>query len=165
MTVPAGEGATGPGRAYPTAGARTNVQSYSNHRRWSPLYHFVAIPVLCVNVVVAVVALVRNPGWAAGWQLAVAIALVLGLLVARTQALIVQNRLIRLEERLRLIRLLPPDRHDEIARLRTAHFIGLRFASDLEVPDLVRRCASGELATADAVKRAVREWRGDYMRA
>ena len=84
---------------------------------------------------------------------------------ARTMALTVQNRVVRLEQWVRLGAVLPPDMRSRIGELPLRHLIALRFASDDELPDLVRRCLSGELRTADAVKREIREWRGDYLRA
>ena len=100
-----------------------------------------------------------------GWTALVAGAL-LGLgFAARMQALMVQNRLIRLEERLRLSRLMPASEQAGIDRLATRQLVGLRFASDEEVVDLARRAMSGELTTAKAVKEQVKNWRPDYLRA
>ena len=76
-----------------------------------------------------------------------------------------QNRLIALEMRLRLAATLPPELRTRIPELRLRHLIGLRFAGDAELPGLVERCLRGELATADAIKREIREWRPDFARA
>jgi hypothetical protein len=85
-------------------------------------------------------------------------------LVARYMSLVNQNRIIRLEERLRLTSLLPDELKARIPELRPRQLIALRFASDAEVTDLVRRCLAGELQTADSIKRAVKEWRPDHLR-
>lgn len=88
----------------------------------------------------------------------------LGIPQARRFALGVQDRVIRLEERLRLERLLPDDLKGRIGELTTDQLIGLRFASDAEVPGLVRRILAGELADRKAIKQAVGNWRADHQR-
>ena len=79
-------------------------------------------------------------------------------------ALTVQNRVIRLEEELRLHRLLP-ERHEDIEELTLDQLIAIRFASGLEVPHLVDRVTRGEITTQDEIKRAVQHWRPDHLRA
>jgi hypothetical protein len=79
-------------------------------------------------------------------------------------ALTVQTRVIRLEERLRLERLIPAAEHAMIAGLAPGHLVGLRFASDEEAPQLARRCAAGELKSSAEVKRQVKQWRADHLR-
>ena len=91
--------------------------------------------------------------------------LVSGIIAVRASALIVQNRLIALEMRLRLASSLAPELRSRIPELHLRHLIGLRFAGDAELSGLVERCRRGELPTTDAVKREVREWRADYLRA
>jgi hypothetical protein len=140
-------------------------QSYENHRRVFPIYHLFALPILTLNVGVALALFMDAPSWRAGWWVVVSMALAAGLLAVRASTLIVQNRLIGLEMRLRLTALLPDDLRPHIGDLTLRQTIGLRFASDDELPGLVRRCLAGELATADDVKRQVRAWRPDYVRA
>lgn len=140
-------------------------QSYENHRRIFPIYHLFALPVLAANVVIAIAAFLDAPSWHAGWWVVVSMALAAGLLASRASTLIVQNRLVGLEMRLRLTAILPGDLRARIGDLTLRQIIGLRFASDGEMPDLVRRCIAGELATADDVKRQVRDWRPDVVRA
>ena len=147
------------GTAFPTS------QNYKNHRRYFPLFHYVALPILLANVVVAVMHAVQRPSAWNAWLVVVSLALVSGLVASRASTLYVQNRLIGLEMRLRLAATLPPELRARIAELRLRQLIGLRFASDAELPALVERCLRGELATADAVKREIREWRSDYVRA
>jgi hypothetical protein len=140
-------------------------QSYKNHRRYFPLFHYVALPILLANVVVAVMHAVQRPSAWNAWIVVVSLALVSGLVSCRASTLYVQNRVIGLEMRLRLAATLPPELRVRIPDLRLRQLIGLRFAGDVELPSLVERCLRGELATADAVKREIREWRSDYVRA
>jgi Family of unknown function (DUF6526) len=140
-------------------------QSYANHRRWFPLFHFVLQPVLFVNLLLAVRAYLREPGMMQGWAVVMALALIVLAACARLMALKVQNRVIRLEQWVRLSAVLPPELRARIPELRLRHLIGLRFASDAELPALVLRCLAGELTTADQVKREVRNWQPDHLRA
>jgi hypothetical protein len=141
------------------------AQNYANHRRWFPLYHYVALPILVANVTIAVAHLVRRPTLWNGWLVVLSVGLVAGLVASRTSTLMVQNRLIALEMRLRLAATLSSDLRARVPELRLRQLIALRFASDQELPGLVERCLHGELATPDAVKRAIREWRPDLVRA
>ena len=140
-------------------------QSYATHRRWFPLYHYFALPILVANVAIAVAHLVRRPTLWNGWLVILALALVAGVVASRASTLIVQNRLIGLEMRLRLAATLPAELRSRIPELRLRQLVALRFAGDDELPGLVERCLQGELATADAVKRAIRDWRPDFVRA
>jgi Family of unknown function (DUF6526) len=141
-------------------------QSYANHARYYPLFHFIAVPLLVLNVIATIVYAIRHPGakwnW---WQVVVALALFAFAWTVRVMVLTVQNRLIRLEETLRLQRLLPDDLRGRIGELRTSHFIALRFCSDAELPEMCRAVLTGELHEADAIKRRVKSWRPDWLRA
>ena len=140
-------------------------QSYANHRRFFPIFHYFAIPILLVNVVVSVIHAIRQPSAFTAWLVVLSLGLVAGILSGRASALIVQNRLIALEMRLRLATSLAPELRTRIPELHLRHLIGLRFAGDAELPGLVERCLRGELTTTDAVKRAVQDWRVDTIRA
>lgn len=141
------------------------TQNYANHRRFFPLFHFVALPIVAANVVVAARALLRDHSLHAGWWLVLSIGLLVGFLAFRTMAVTVQDRLIGLEMRLRLAAVLPHERRGRIPDLSLRQLIGLRFASDAELPALIDRCLKGELTTTDQVKREIREWRPDFVRA
>lgn len=141
------------------------IQSYANHRRFFPLFHYFAYPIIAVNVVVAAIWAVRAPGAATIWQLVFAIGVAAAFVAVRASALIVQNRVIRLEQRLRLAALLPDHLRMRIAELRVGQLVGLRFASDAELASLVERCLNGQLNTADDVKRAITHWQPDFLRA
>lgn len=147
------------------AAAAPPVQSYATHRRLFPLFHYVALPILLANVAVAVGHAIRRPSMWNAWLVVVSLGLVAGLVASRASTLYVQNRVIALEMRLRLAATLPPELRTRIPELRLRQLIGLRFAGDGELPALVERCLRGELATADAIKREIRDWRPDFARA
>lgn len=140
------------------------VQTFASHRKYIPEFHFFVLPVLVINVIVTAVQFVQRPALITAWLFVLAIALAIGIWTARAMALRAQDRIIRLEERMRLERLLPPDLRGRLAELRTSQLIALRFASDDEVPDLVRRALTGELQRQGDIKRAIRDWRPDYLR-
>jgi hypothetical protein len=139
-------------------------QSYASHRRYIPQFHFFVLPVLIANVAVTVIEFVRNPRFLTAWIAIVAIALGIGIWTARAMALRAQDRIIRLEERVRLGQLLPPDLRSRIGELHASQLIAIRFAPDEEVPDLVRRTLDGELKTRADIKRAIQNWRADHLR-
>ena len=143
------------------------TQSFANHRRFFPLYHYFALPILCLNIVMTLVYAYRHPGtikWNI-WQIIVAMALAVAVLVLRASTIIVQNRVIRLEQRMRLAATLPDRLRARVPELTISQLIGLRFASDAELPALVERCLSGDLKGAEDVKRAITTWQPDYLRA
>lgn len=143
----------------------SSSQNYANHRRVYPLFHLFAYPIVALNVIVIFVELVRRPALAGIWPLVFAIGVAAGFLACRASILTVQDRLIGLEMRLRLAAVLPPELCARIPELRLRHLVGLRFAGDAELPTLVQRCLAGELSTADQVKREIRDWRADFVRA
>jgi len=140
-------------------------QTLKNHARFFPLFHFFVAPVLMINFFVAVWRLYKAPSVGAGWAVVVALALAGLAFAARQMALTVQDRLIRLEMRLRLQQLLSPDLAARIGEIERPQFVALRFASDAELPDLVREVLAGKLETSKAIKERVRNWQGDYLRA
>jgi low affinity Fe/Cu permease len=142
----------------------TRTQSFASHRRWSVLFHFIGFPILFINVIVAIVVAARAPSLLAAWNVVVAIALVITIFLARSFALTVQNRVIRLEERIRLERCLPEELRARIHEIRTEHLIGLRFCSDEELPDMIRAILAGEVRNRKDIKRRVRTWRPDWLR-
>jgi hypothetical protein len=140
------------------------IQTYASHRRYIPQFHFFVLPVLGANIVITIVEFVRHPRFITGWLVVLAIALAIGIWTARAMALRAQNRIIRLEERMRLERLLPPDLRGRIGELKTGQLIAIRFAPDGEVPELVRRVLGGELDTQADIKREIQNWRADHLR-
>jgi len=139
-------------------------QTFATHRRWIPAWHFFALPVLVANVFVLTTRFWRDPRLVNGWAVIVAIAVTIGIYISRSMPLRAQDRIIRLEERIRLERILPGDMRGRIGNLTAEQFIGLRFAPDDEVPELTRRALNGELNTRADIKRAIRNWRPDTMR-
>lgn len=139
-----------------------NEQNQKNHARYEPLFHFVAFPLLVLNLVHASKeAIAGTPG--AAYALALAVALVLVAWYARTFALKAQDRVIRLEERVRL-RELAPELAAQAGRIQPGQWVALRFASDDELPALVRRVLEGQLNTPAEIKGAIQHWRADHLR-
>jgi Na+/serine symporter len=140
-------------------------QNMSNHGRIVPMYHVgVFIPVL-INLAWSLHRLGSGLTGDAVVQVLVAIALVLLFISVRTQILTVQDRVIRLEMRLRLARALPPHQQAAIAQLTRQQLVALRFASDAELPALVERVIAGQLPTQKAIKAEVKDWQADFLRA
>ena len=139
-------------------------QTYANHTRWHPPYHFFLVPVLLINLIWTIVVFVKNPEWTHGWGIVMALALIALMGLVRVNPLRTQDRIIRLEEQLRYARVLPADLAREAGNLRTRHVIALRFASDEELPGLVREVLAGRLAKPADIKRAVKNWRADTLR-
>lgn len=140
------------------------TQTFSTHRRFIPAFHFFALPVLLINVFVVAVQFWKDPRPINAWPVLVAIALAIGIASARFMPLRAQDRIIRLEERTRLERLLPADLRGRIGELTERQLVAIRFAPDNEVPDITRRALSGELKSPGEIKRAIKDWRGDYFR-
>ncbi len=139
-------------------------QTYANHVRWYPLVHFVIFPLLTILLIWSIVDLVRDFSTDRIWNLLLILGVVLVSFAARLQALRAQDRLIRLEEKLRYRELLASDLCVRAGGLRTGQMIALRFASDGELGDILERVLNGELTTSKEIKMAIREWRGDYLR-
>ncbi len=139
-------------------------QTYANHVRWYPLVHFVIFPLLTILLIWSVVDLVRDFSSDRIWNLLLIIGVVMLSFAARLQALKAQDRLIRLEEKLRYRELFGSDVCARAEGIRTGQMIALRFASDGELGELLERVLNGELTTSKEIKTAIREWRGDYLR-
>jgi len=93
-----------------------------------------------------------------------AIAFIILSVAARLQALKAQDRVIRLEERLRYREILSTDLAEKASNFKPSQIIALRFASDSELPELVSKVISGELNSSKEIKLAIKNWRGDYLR-
>lgn len=144
------------------------TQTYANHTRWYPLMHFVVAPLLFLNLIEHVVRIFTAPNADVRleqvfWTI-LSITLILMALVARLQSLQVQDRLIRLEERLRYRELLSPAVAAAASTLPISQIIALRFASDEELPSLTERVLNKELNTNKEIKLAVKNWRPDHLR-
>src|SRR5260370_1401526 len=142
-------------------------QSYATHRRFFPLFHFVAIPLLVINLVIRIVyAWMHRGARLVWWEIIFAFALVCLALAARRMVLMVQDRLIRLEESLRLQRCLPDDLRGRIGELTSGQLVSLRFCGDeAELASLARSVLSGELKDRNEIKKSIKTWRPDTVRA
>jgi hypothetical protein len=143
----------------------TATQTYKNHARFFPLFHFVAFPILFLNFLNTVRHVWLAPNRSTTWTMVVAFGLVVLALAARVMALTVQDRVIRLEMKLRLLRVLPPELQGRIGQLQRAHFVALRFAADDELPGLVREVLDGRLQSTKDIKQRVKNWQADWLRA
>ncbi len=140
------------------------TQNYSNHTRWYPLVHFVIVPLLLTNLICHLVRFVMTPGWERGFWTILSLVLILMVLAARLQALKAQDRVIRLEEWFRYRELLTPEMAARARELSVSKIIALRFASDLELPELVAKTVAGTLSTSKEIKSAINHWRPDHLR-
>lgn len=141
------------------------TQTFANHTQFTPGYHYVTAPLGLIFLGWSVQRLLANPGMDTAYMLVGALALNGAITMLRLSALRVQDRVIRLEERLRLARVLPADLQPHIESLRPSHLIALRFADDAEVADLVRKVLAEPGITPKAIKQQVRHWRADHFRA
>ena len=139
-------------------------QSYANHTRWYPLVHFITVPILILNLGYQVFRLYQERSLDRGALVVMSIAFMLITLSARRQSLKAQDRVIRLEERLRYKEILSPELAEKAANMMTGRIIALRFASDGELAGLVSQVLDGRLNTAKEIKLAIKDWRGDYHR-
>jgi hypothetical protein len=140
------------------------TQTYATHRRWIPYFHFFTLPVLALNVLAQIYYLYRHFSLWAIWGLMVSVALIALGLATRNMATTAQDRIIRLEETLRLQRCLPPDMRGRIGELTTGQLIALRFSSDEELPELTRAVFGGELKSREDIKLRIKNWRPDTLR-
>lgn len=138
-------------------------QSYENHRRLDPVYHFVISGIFLAFFIMALVGLIRTPSIDRFWQLLLAIGLILLFGKVRSYALHNQDRLIRLEETLRMERLLPEALRPRIQELKPGQMVSLRFASDEELPALVEQTLTESL-DREAIKKRIQSWRADTFR-
>lgn len=138
-------------------------QSFANHAKFDPPFHFFVLPILLANVIAAGYHLFRVPGLDSAWFLVLSLALLV--LAGRTRAFAtrLQDRVIRLEERLRLAVVLQEPLRSRIGELTDTQLVGLRFAGDAELPALVQRALDEKLSRKD-IKKAIVNWRPDYSR-
>lgn len=140
-------------------------QSFRNHVRVVPMFHYWTLLPLTANLGWSLYRLGRGISGDAVVQLIVAMALLIGFVALRVQVLSVQDRVIRLEMRLRLASLLPTSMQSAIPQLSPKQLVALRFASDAELPDLVQKVLSGQLASQKDIKAQVKHWQADHLRA
>ena len=143
-------------------------QNFANHAKFVPGYHYAIFAILGINQIWSIFRLIYGLQGVGIWDrllnVAVAFALLLIAWYVRIFPLKAQDRVIRLEETLRLERLLPADLRSRIGELRPGQLIALRFASDAELPELAREVLGGGLTAPGEIKKRVRSWRPDYLR-
>ncbi len=138
-------------------------QTLKNHTRFDPAFHFFLAPVTLFLVIEEIVRLVRNPDWNDIVRVVAALGAFMAVFKIRNYALKVQDRVIRLEERLRLKELLPPALQGRIGELSVDQLVGLRFASDGEVAGIVQKALDGKW-NRKQIKEAIMTWRPDNWR-
>ena len=139
-------------------------QSFANHTRFVPPYHYVAFPILLLNFIWAVRGLLGDISFDTILKILVAVALIIVALFARVFALKAQDRVIRLEMRLRMRALLPEDLQGRINDFTPTQMVGLRFASDAELPELARTVLDENITAATPIKKMITDWQADNFR-
>ncbi len=143
--------------------SESKQQSLKNHARFDPAYHFLIFAVLLANLVYACFHLYRQPSLSSGWYIVLSLAVIIPVMKLRTYPLKLQDRIIRLEERIRLQALAPAEWHTQIYRLSEDQLIGLRFASDDEVVGLAKEALEEKL-NRKQIKERIKSWRADNWR-
>ncbi|MBX7258784.1 MAG: hypothetical protein K1Y02_20650 [Candidatus Hydrogenedentes bacterium] len=139
------------------------VQNYANHKTFDNSLYVIALLDLAA-IFLALTGIYFGAAFLAAAIICVAVSVIVVLYRLRAYAVRVQDRVIRLETRLRLERVLPETLRARIPELTLPQLIGVRFASDAELPDLVAKVLAENIATADAIKRLVKHWQADYLR-
>lgn len=143
--------------------SESKQQSLKNHARFDPAYHFLIFAVLLANLVYACFHLYQQPSLSSGWYIVLSLAVIIPVMKLRTYPLKLQDRIIRLEERIRLQALAPAEWHTQIYRLSEDQLIGLRFASDDEVVGLAKEALEEKL-NRKQIKERIKSWRADNWR-
>ncbi len=142
----------------------TTPQTFANHTRWQPPLHYFVLPVMLINVIWAVVVFVKDPNRNSGWWIIVSLALFTLVPFVRLNPLKAQDRIIRLEEKLRYQQVLSPALLARTSALNPGQIIALRFASDDELEELVSAVLAGKFAKNSDIKRAIKHWHADTFR-
>jgi hypothetical protein len=143
----------------------SQTQNFENHTKLVPTFHFVVLPIFLFNVVWSVERVVHNFSMGTVVSLLVSIALLLLAFTARIFALTVQDRVIRLEMRLRMQQVLPAELRMRIPEFTVNQLVSLRFASDRELPGLAQKVLDDKLMDRKAIKRMIQDWQPDLLRA
>ena len=143
--------------------AEKRPQTFANHVRFDPLFHFFALPIFGLSVIWSIVHFIRHPGLQSAVAFVVLCAATVVALKVRLYSLRLQDRVIRLGERLRLATVLPESLRSRIPELTEPQLVGLRFAPDGELPGLCEKALRENLSRGD-VKKSIQSWRPDYWR-
>lgn len=141
------------------------TQDFAHHTKWVPAFHFFVLPVFLLNVLWSIYRLVHSFSVESTISLVLALAFFLLAFYARTFALAVQDRLIRLEMRLRMQQLLPQELRPRIPDFTVDQMVALRFASDAELPGLCKKILDEKIADRTAIKKLIQNWLPDLVRA
>jgi hypothetical protein len=139
-------------------------QNFKNHTRFVPAFHFVAAPIFVLNIIWSIVRVMRDFSFGTIVSLLVAIAIFLLAWYARIFAMTVQDRVIRLETRLRMQQVLPADLRARIPDFTLDQLVSLRFASDTELPALARKVLDEKLMERQKIKMLIQDWQPDLLR-
>jgi len=141
-------------------------QSFQSHAKWVPPFHFFVLPVLLINLGFSIYWCVKAWFTVSGvLSVVFATALFVGMVMARAMVMRVQDRVIRIEERIRFERLLPADMHARIGEFTMDQLVALRFASNAELPELARKVLEEKVNDRKAIKQMIKTWRPDSARA
>jgi Family of unknown function (DUF6526) len=141
-------------------------QNFAHHTKWVAGFHGFVLPALTLNFIWSIYQFIHRGFPVDGFiNILTATALVLLMFYARIFALTVQDRVIRLEERLRLEKLLPDDLKPRVNEFTREQLVGLRFASDAELPTLAPKVLTDKIADRKSVKQLIQNWRADHLRA
>jgi Family of unknown function (DUF6526) len=143
----------------------SQTQNFENHTKLVPAFHFIVLPILVLNVVWSLERVIHNFSFGTIVSLLVSIALLLLAFTARIFALTVQDRVIRLEMRLRMQQLLSPDLQLRIPEFTVDQLVSLRFASDQELPELAQKVLADKVMDRKAIKSMIHDWQPDLLRA
>jgi hypothetical protein len=141
------------------------IQNFEHHAKIVTGFHRVLLPIFAINLIWCIYRLFRAFSGETVMALLLAVAFILLSFYARTFALTVQDRVIRLEMNLRLQQLLPAEFRPRIPELAVGQFVALRFASDEELPELVKKVLDEHLTDRKAIKKMIRNWQPDFVRA
>jgi hypothetical protein len=139
-------------------------QTFENHVRLVPPWHFVAAPILLLNFGFAIYRIINVKSFETVVGLLLAIALLILWAFSRRFALTVQDRVIRLEMRLKLAALLPAEMRSRIPEFTVAQLVSLRFASDAELPALARKVLDEKINDRKTIKKMIKNWQADELR-
>jgi Family of unknown function (DUF6526) len=143
--------------------SKQDPQDFKNHARLDPPYHIISTLILAVSLIVAIVYLVYHPNFFTAWLVVLSVVVFIPFFKLRTYALRVQDRVIRLEERIRLQALAPAEWHSQINRLSEDQLIALRFAPDEELVELAQQAVAENLSRKQ-IKERIKNWRPDHWR-
>ena len=141
------------------------TQNFENHAKFVPAFHVVVLGIFTINLGWSLYRVAHSFSVESVLSLLLAIAFILLALYSRIFALTVQDRVIRLEMRLRMLQLLPAEMRHRVSELSVNQLVALRFASDAELPSLAKKVLDEKLNDRKVIKKMIREWQPDFLRA